>query len=112
VHTEQDLPQAAELANLLALFHYRPSAYAQPVIHRASLAYLANGQLVFIGQLVQQLVTELGQPPAQVTATLCHLLWHGRLATDLHQPIFVQGEPATYMRVWLPPVEVTPWPTP
>jgi hypothetical protein len=107
VHTEQELPQVAELANLLALFRYRPSAYAQTAVSQAALACLAEGQPILIHRLIHQLATGLGRPPTSITATLYHLLWHGCLETNWSQLIFVQGEPATNMSVWLSPAEVS-----
>lgn len=101
IHTEQTLPQAVELANLLALFHYRPLAYAQPVVAQAVSDYLAEGRTVAIQQLTGQLTARLHLPPAAVAAALYHMLWHGRLQTDLRQPIFVQGSATENVMVHL-----------
>jgi hypothetical protein len=107
VHTEQELPQAVELANLLALFRYRPSAYAHTEVSQAALACLSGGQPVDFHRLIHQLAIGLDQTPTGITAILYHLLWHGCLETDWRQPIFVQGEPAKNMTVWLSPAEVS-----
>jgi len=111
VHTEQDLPQATELANLLALFHYRPSAYAQTVVIQAALVDLSGGRPVAVNQFIHQLAAELGLPRSSVISTIYHLLWHGRLETHWRQPIFVRGEPSVSLTVWLSPVEDSSWPT-
>jgi hypothetical protein len=109
VHTELDLPQGTELANLLALFHYRPSAYLHPAVAQAALAYVADGQSVAMAHLVHQLTTPLGLPPASIIPTLGHLLWHDLLQTDLHQPIFAQGGLASHMKLWLASKEMSSW---
>jgi len=99
VHTEQDLPQNSELANLLALFHYRPSAYAQTAVTQAASVHLSDGRPSTVHQLTCQLTTTLNLPLATVAAALYHLLWHGRLQADIHQPIFVQGRVAENVAV-------------
>lgn len=109
VHTELDLPQDTELANLLALFHYRPSAYLHPAVAQAALAYVAVGQSAAMAHLVCQLTNSLGLPPVSIISTLGHLLWHDQLQTDLHQPIFVQGAFASHIRLWLATEEVSLW---
>lgn len=101
IHTEQTLPQAVELANLLALFHYRPLAYAQPAVAQAASDHLADGRTTAIHQLTSQLTAILHLPPAAVAVALYHMLWHGRLQTDLRQPIFVQGSAAENVMVHL-----------
>lgn len=111
VHTEQNLPQNTELANLLALFHYRPSAYAHTAVIEAVSAHLSDGRTVSIHQLIQQLMTMLNLPQATVAAALYHTLWHGRLHTNLHQPIFIQGGMAENIIVSLLPKENVSCPT-
>lgn len=101
IHTEQTLPQAVELANLLALFHYRPLAYGQPAVTQAAFVLLSDGRPAPLHQLTRQLTTTLCLPPTAVAAALYHLLWHGRLQTDLRQPIFVQGRAAETVMVHL-----------
>jgi hypothetical protein len=105
VHTEQDLPQNSELANLLALFHYRPSAYAQTAVAQAASTHLSDGRPATIHQLACQLTTTLNLPQATVAAALYHMLWHGRLQTDLRQPVFIQGNVAENVTVYLAPEE-------
>jgi hypothetical protein len=34
-------------------------------------------------------------------AALGHMLWHGRLNTDLQRLLFVKGEPGPEVQVWL-----------
>lgn len=88
VHTEKDLPQGAELANLLALLRYRPTAYAHSAVTEAVGRRLGAGQPVVLAWLVNQVGQELGLPEPSVVAALGHLLWHGQLKTDLGQLIF------------------------
>lgn len=104
VHTEHSLPQPTELANLLALFRYRPSAYAHPDITRLARERLAQhniGQPLLLPALVVSLATDLDLLKPTVVAGLCHLLWHGRLLIDLNQLLFVNGALASRAMVWL-----------
>ena len=105
VHTEQNLPQATELANLLALFHYRPLAYAHTTVALAASAHLSDGQPATVHQLTCQLTATLNLPQATVAVALYHMLWHGRLQADLRLPIFVQGNVAETVTVYLAPEE-------
>jgi len=88
VHTEEELPQGAELANLLALIRYRPIAYAHKAVTEAVCQQLGRGQPVVLALLIKPVVQELSLPEARVVAALGHLLWHGHLKTDLNQLIF------------------------
>lgn len=105
VHTEQDLPRGSELANLLALFRYRPTAYADACVIQAALARLKDGQRAYIGQVIGHLADELDLPETSIIPALCHMLWHGQLMTDLHNPIFVGGAPFPHLQVWIDPEE-------
>jgi hypothetical protein len=92
VHTEATLPQATEEANLLALAHYRPTAYANE-----DVTYLTREQLTVITSpvLLHALVTQITQTvPLQestVVPALCHLLWHGIIETDLCHTLLFQN---------------------
>lgn len=101
VHTEQMLPQGSELANLLALAGYRPSSYAAEPVTQAAFEELAAGQAIALEQLVQQIRHRLNLPVGQVTAGLCHLLWHGDLLTDLNRLLFDEGAiiPGAWVRM-------------
>jgi hypothetical protein len=88
VHTEQELPQGGELANLLALFRYRPTAYAQPDVAEAIRVRLGSGEVVALSVLIGQVVQELDLPEPRVVAAIGHLLWHGQLKTDLNHLMF------------------------
>lgn len=101
VHTEQTLPQGSELANLLALAGYRPTIYANQAIVETAFKQLASNRPEMFEVLVQQLEQALNAPEAQVTAALCHLLWHGELGTNLNQLLFDQGTILPGVCIWL-----------
>jgi hypothetical protein len=104
VHTEKSLPQLTELANLLALFRYRPDAYAHQEITRIALDRLtlhSEGQPVPLHALVACIADDLNIPRPIVLAGLCHLLWYGKLSTDLNTLLFVSGELASNAMVWI-----------
>jgi hypothetical protein len=103
VHTEATLPQATEEANLLALAHYRPTAYANQDVARFVQERLANA---FSPILFRTLVTEMTHTfhlqQAPVVSAMCHLLWHGTLETDLcRHLIFQDATPRATLLVWL-----------
>jgi hypothetical protein len=101
VHTEQSLPQGSELANLLALAGYRPLIYANQAVAQTAFKQLASNQPVAFEVLVKQGEHALNLAEAQVTAALCHLLWHGKLMTDLNRLLFDQGALVPGVWIWL-----------
>lgn len=100
VHTEQDLPQGTELANLLALIHYRPTGYAHQAVTETVCQGLKPGQAVLLARLTRQVAQALSLPEPSVVAALGHLLWHDVLKTDLNQLIF--GETRTGFTLTVP----------
>jgi hypothetical protein len=92
------------LANLLALFRYRPSAYAHQDITRIAFERLARcneERRVSLPALVVSLTTDLDLLKPVVVAGLCHLLWHGKLSADMNRLLFVNGELASNAMVWI-----------
>jgi TnsA-like endonuclease N terminal len=104
VHTEATLPQAAAEANLLALARYRPTAYAHPeVTHFVQQRLTNEPSPVLFHALLTQTTHALQLQEAPVVSDLCHLLWHGKLETDLcHHLIFQEATPRANLLVWLP----------
>lgn len=103
VHTENSIPQGSELANLLALVGYRPTSYANEEVAQAAFERLEQGQAIAFDQLVKQVGQMLDLPEGQVTAALCHLLWHGGLVTDFEQLLFDEGAIIPGVCVWMDP---------
>jgi len=101
VHTEQSLPNESELANLLALVGYRPTIYANQQVIQAVYEHLAGGPTVAFDRLVRQVGQGLNLSGAEVTATLCYLLWHGEVQTDLNRLLFDQGAIEPEVPLWL-----------
>lgn len=101
VHTERTLPSGSALANLLMLAGYRPTIYANPDVIQAVFEQLAAGQGIALGHLVRQLGQQLNLPESVVTGSLCYLLWHGELQTDLGRLLFDQGTVEPGIQVWL-----------
>jgi hypothetical protein len=106
VHTEQTLPQPGEFANLLALAGYRPTIYANERVTRTVVELLRTNRNRTLDRLVSQVEQILDLPEQQITGTICHLLWSGRLQTDLEQLLFDQGAILPGIPVWLGTVEV------
>lgn len=103
VHTEQSLPQATEEANLLALYRYRPSAYAHPDVAWLAQERLQLREQLAFQQLCSDIMQQLDLARPRVVSALCHLLWHGALATDLsRQLIFHDAAPRAGLIVRLP----------
>lgn len=104
VHTEANLPQGYELSNLLSLVRYRPTMCWVEQIEQTAICVLVEGKMA-LSALARLLVSQTGQPQAQVSASLCHALWHGRFTTDWQQPILSQASFALQAQIWLPDVE-------
>lgn len=104
VDTEVTLPKETEEANLLALARYRPTAYGNTEVTRFVEAHLVGtGSLVSFQALVAEIKERLQLQEAPAVSALCHLLWHGKLETDLCQTlIFQNAAPCANVFVWLP----------
>jgi hypothetical protein len=102
IHTEETLPQATEEANLLALYRYRPSVYANPAVTAAVRAHLGQGESRGICLLIAEITQALSLPQPTVISALCHLLWHRVIDTDLtSRLLFVHAALAPYVQVRL-----------
>lgn len=102
VHTQDSLPDDTEGANLLALYAYRPSVYSQTDVAHAASEKFGIGQHILLRQLISVIAQDLNLPPATVSSAIYHLIWHGKIATNLCSLIFVDNVPASSAYVWLP----------
>ncbi len=102
VHTEGSLPNDTEGANLLALYAYRPSVYSRVDVAQAVIETFGVGQHILLSQLISAISQDLGQPYAAVSTAIFHMMWHGKLATDLRSLIFVDSAPTSNTYVWPP----------
>lgn len=100
LHTETTLPQGSELANLLALWGYRPSRYTDPVIRRALFTALKTGEQRLY-PLVMSLSAEHQTAPVRVATCLYHLLWHDQIGMDWQRLLFQDAVPQADTRLWL-----------
>jgi hypothetical protein len=102
VHTEATLPQATEEANLLALYRYRPSIYANATVRAAIHQRLDGDKRKFMSLLTEELTQDLSLPKPSVVSALCHLIWHRVIDTDLTaRLLFVNAALAPDIQVWL-----------
>src|SRR5713101_8431989 len=102
VHTEETLPQAAEEANLLALYRYRPTSYANPAVTAAVRARLGQEERKGLRVLIEDIAQALSLPRPVVISAVCHLLWHQIIEADLRNTLlFVNAALSTHIRVWL-----------
>jgi len=102
VHTEATLPQATEEANLLALYRYRPTIYANPAVTAALRVRLGTSESRGICLLIAEITQALSLPQPTVISAICHLLWHQVLDTDLaSRLLFVNAALAPSVQVWL-----------
>jgi hypothetical protein len=108
VHTEHDLPQSTEMANLLALLCYRATAHLKHEVVEAVHRQLACGRRAPLRQCATQIASELDMFEAYVTSSLCHLLWHGTLLTDLTKLLFSYAMPVPTALIWLPGASSAP----
>lgn len=102
VHTEGSLPNETEGANLLALYAYRPSVYSRADVAHSVLEKFGIGQHILLRQLISAISQDLDLPSATVSTAIYHLMWHGKIATDLRSLIFVDSAPTSNTYVWLP----------
>ncbi len=102
VHTEQTLPQPTEVANLLALYRYRLKVYAQDTIAASAQEYLKLMAVASLPQCMGNVAHQLNMPEPTVFATLCHLLWHNELCTDLRTLLIVENTFNPRAMAWLP----------
>jgi hypothetical protein len=102
VHTEDSLPNDTEGANLLALYAYRPSVYSRADVARAVFEKFGISQQILLCQLIRTISQDLNLPSASVSTAIYHLMWHGKIATNLCSLIFVDNVPTSSTYVWLP----------
>jgi len=102
VHTEGSLPNDTEGANLLALYAYRPSVYSRAEVTCAVIEKFGIGQHILLRELSRAISQDLNLPPATVSTAIYHLMWHGKIATDLRSLIFIDCVPTSNTYVWLP----------
>lgn len=100
LHTETTLPHGSELANLLALWGYRPNRWDDPEVRRAVVAALTTGE-----KRLHALVTTVSEScqtaPLQVAVCLYHLLWHDQIGMDWQRLLFEDAVPQPDTRLWL-----------
>src|SRR6266566_7924886 len=100
VHTEETLPQPAEAANLLGLWRYRPTCYADSAVTTAARELLDHPMP--FGKLLSVLSSRLVLPEPYLVPCLGHLLWHGTLSTDFNILIVEDGNILPDVSVWFP----------
>lgn len=102
VHTEETLPQATEEANLLALYRYRPTCYANPAVTVAVRARLCQEERKGLRVLIEDIAQALSLPRSVVISAACHLLWHQIIEADLRNTLlFVNAALSPHIQVWL-----------
>jgi TnsA endonuclease N terminal len=102
VHTEATLPQATEEANLLALYRYRPSIYANAAVADAIQRRLKGNERLAAHLLIPELAQALSLPTPTIISALCHLLWHHVVETDLTSGLlFVNATLTPSVQIWL-----------
>jgi hypothetical protein len=100
IHTETMLPQESELANLLALWAYRPTRYHDPHVTNALGARLADDRQTLYS-LVMDIHRQSGQPVSHIACCLYHLLWHDVVQMDWRVLLFQDGVPNPEACLWL-----------
>jgi hypothetical protein len=105
-HTERTLPGPTERANLRILSCYRALGYADHGVEREAIERLKGGSSALLRALAAETATLLDKPLPSVTAALCHMLWAGKLRTDMARLLFFDAGPAPRATVWLPDASV------
>jgi hypothetical protein len=102
VYTERSLPQRTEITNLFFLYAYRPTTYANNVIADAIIQQLDKNERQSLRGLVNEFAQTLNLSDGVILPAIYHLLWHGKVITDLQTPISLDGLPSSRVTVWLP----------
>lgn len=103
VLTQDSLPQATEVANLLALYRYRATCHADEGVASVVMDRLAIDSPCTLDALVTLAAYEVGLPTPQSCAAVCHYLWRGAIAVDLCATLlFRDGDLVPNVGVWLP----------
>ncbi len=105
VHTELTLPQNTEATNLLALYRYRLQAYTHDTVAATAREYLERNTNVQLQRCAEYIARQFSIAEPTVFATLCHLLWHGELCTDLQMLLIFDNAFMPCATVWLPKEE-------
>jgi len=102
IHTEETLPQATEEVNLLALYRYRPTSYANPAVTATIRARLGQEERKGLRILIEDIAQALSLSRPEVISAVCHLLWHQVIETDLRTTLlFVNAALSAHIQVWL-----------
>lgn len=99
---ESDLPNDTEFASLLSMYYFRAKSHANKQVLDAVYDRLESGQPSLLNPLIGSIAVELNLAPGIVMATICHMLWHGKLETDWQKLLLIDARPARNIRVWLP----------
>ena len=97
VHTECNLPQGAELSNLLFLVGYRPDVYSNVTL-QTWLTHQAQ-QTKFLGDLMSEIEQNKSLRAAKLLTALYHEIWHGRIDINWQQLLLRAGRVHTSMPV-------------
>lgn len=100
IHTEKDLPQGSELANLLALWAYRPTRYHDVPVQNAICTRLADHEQALY-PLVMAIHQQSGRDIPHVACCLYHLLWHDVIQMDWDRLLFQDAVPNPETQLWL-----------
>jgi hypothetical protein len=102
VHTEATLPSATEEANLLALYRYRPSIYANAAVTATLQQRLKGNERQAVHILLPELAHTLSLSESTIVSALCYLRWHCVIETDLTSGLlFVNAALTPSVQVWL-----------
>ncbi len=102
VHTQETLPQGAELANLMALVMFRPRAYANHRVRDLALDALRKGRRENFCALADWIAATGHLTMGTVRDGLFHLLWHGDLEMEWTALLLDFGQPVRDACIWLP----------
>jgi hypothetical protein len=100
VHTDETLPSGYEYTNLDFLAPFRAEGYATAEGTAWWLGQLTAGEPVHPRSVISRPGSELMTAP--LLNVLYHLLWHGIVRMDWHQPFIWQGDFHPAARIWLP----------
>ncbi len=102
VHTEDSMLDDTETANLFELYMFRPTVYFRSDVVTEVKEKLSNGKRLSLPLVIKDISQKLKLSSGVISPSLYHLMWHGKIETNLRLLIFIDGAPLPRTLVWLP----------
>lgn len=89
VHTEHDLPDLTEQANLRILEGYRATIYKNNILAESVRSLLVSGAKMGLRTLILALASQYHTPIPSVTGVIFHMMWQGELDFNIKEDLLL-----------------------